>query len=280
VSRSSSDTLRVFVAPDRVAAVRTRRSLLGRARVAPGGTLRVEATEANNAAPVAAFGALLDAEEGAPRRASLVLSNALVRYLVVPWSARITAADERLALARHAFGSVFGAGAATWTFVVSPAGNDAQTLAAAVDTGLLDGLRDAAAMRGVQLDSVQPLLMAVFNRWRREVGREALHLLVLEPGRWCWASIATGVWRRVQAGRVDEREPGAVSALIARELSLGAAGDAAAVMAPQVWLYSEGTRTPEPLPEAGEWRLRQLALAAEDRGATGDAGAEHALLAA
>jgi hypothetical protein len=268
----------VFVAPDRVAAVRTRRGLFGGRRVEPGRTLRVAPAAAPEHASLAAFGDLLDAEDGAAGRASVVLSNALVRYLVVPWSARITTADERLALARHAFGSVFGTAAGGWTFVVSPAGNDPQTLAVAVDTRLLDGLRDAAAVRGVRLDTVQPLLMAVFNRWRRDVGREAVNLLVMEPGRWCWARLAAGAWRRVQAGRIDEREPAAVGALVARELSLGGSEQAALGPA-HVWLYCEGLGPQVQVPESGEWRLRRLALAPAERGDVDDTGAGHALLA-
>jgi hypothetical protein len=276
----SSETLRVFVGADRLAAVRVSRGFgaSGSARAAR--TVHIEPGDESGAAVVAALGTVLEEQGAAAHRLSLVLSNALVRYLVVPWSARITGAEERHALARHAFTSVFGAAAAGWTFVVSPAGDDAQTLAAAVDTALLEGLRGAAERSGTRLASVQPLLMAVFNRWRRDVGREPVSFLVLEPGRWCWASVAGGLWRRVQSGRMHDEDENAVAEIVTRQLSLNDAGKSLPLALPQVWVYAEAGAVPTGRLASPDWRLRDLALDGREVPAGLQPGAEHALLAA
>lgn len=277
MSRSSSDRLRLFVAPDRVAIVRVSgRFGAGRTQVLR--TLRVAAgDESGEGVPAAIVDVIAEAR---PKQVSMVLSNALVRYLVVPWSDRITSAEERTALARHAFAQVFGAAAGGWSFVVSPAGADRQTLAAAVDAKLLDGLFGAAEQGGATLRSVQPLLMAVYNRWREDVGNDAVSFFLLEPGRWCWASLAAGVWRRIQSGRLDVRDEAAVAEIMARQSSLDAAGDASALAAPQVWVYAEsGVAATAPLAAAGG-QVRDLALEARDRMDGMEPGAAHALLAA
>jgi len=278
VSLLSSDSLRVFVAADRVAVVRTSGRFGSARRAQPLRTLHVEAGDDSGKAMLAALGGVF--EEARAKRVSVVLSNALVRYLVVPWSDRITSAEERNALARHAFTQVFGAAAAGWTFVVSPAGKETHTLAAAVDTSVLEGLRGAAGRSGARLRSVQPLLMAVYNHWRADVGREALSLLLLEPGRWCWASLAGGVWQRVQSGRVDARDDAAVAEIMTRQSSLDAAGAAPALAVPQVWVYAEAGVPSAARLAAGGWRLRDLVLGGRDRVEGMEPGAEHALLAA
>jgi hypothetical protein len=243
-------------------------------------TVHLEVGDETAAAVVAALGQVFEEAGDGARHASIVLSNALVRYLVVPWSRRITSADERHALARHAFTTVFGAAAAAWTFVVSPAGDDRQTLAAAIDTALLEGLRGAAARGAAKLRSVQPLLMAVFNRWRDDVGREPVSFLILEPQRWCWASVVDGVWRRVQSGRIVAADESAAAEVVARQLALDAAGEAAALAIPQVWVYTESRSPAAARLASKEWRLRDLVL--ESRQGMGDieSGAESALLAA
>jgi hypothetical protein len=279
VSLSSSESLRVFVGPDHVAGVRVARGFGARRSAEPLRTLRVEPGEASGASMLAALDTLFEERGRAAKRVRVVLSNALVRYLVVPWSARITRAEERHALARHAIPSVFGAAATGWTFVVSPGGDDAHTLAAAVDTPLLEGLRAAAERGGATLASVQPLLMAVFNHWRRDVGRDAVSLLLLEPGRWCWASVAEGVWRRVQSGRMDDADESAVAEIVARQLSLNAAGEPLPLALPQVWVYADAGAAPVRL-ASPEWRLRELVLDAREALSGMQAGAEHALLAA
>jgi hypothetical protein len=276
----SSEALRVFVGVDRIAVVRVSQGFGGGRRTQLLRALHVEVGDETAAAVVAALGNVFEEAGDTARHASIVLSNALVRYLVVPWSRRITSADERHALARHAFTTVHGAAAAAWTFVVSPAGDDRQTLAAAIDTALLDGLRGAAARGPAKLRSVQPLLMAVFNHWRDDVGREPVSFLVLEPQRWCWASVAEGVWRRVQSGRMPEADEGGMAEIVARQIGLDAAGESAPLAMPQVWVYAESGSAAAARLSSNEWRLRDLVL--EPRQGMGgiEPGAEAALLAA
>jgi hypothetical protein len=276
----SSDGLRVFIAADRAVVVRVGGGMGSRRRAQHLRTLHGQAGDADGAALPASLAAIFEEAGAAAQRVKVVLSNQCVRYLVVPWSPRIANAEEREALARHAFGTVFGAAASGWTFVVSPAGAETSTLAAAVDTGLLGALSSAAERSRAKLQSVQPLLMTVFNHWRRDVGRDPISLLLLEPGRWCWASLENGAWRRAQSGRLDGTGPEALAEIIARQLTINAASGTPSPETPEIWVYGEGDMASSQVLGSGPWRLRILSTRALDTAGAMNPGAEHALLAA
>lgn len=132
-------------------------------------------------------------------RVTVVLSNHLVRYALVPWSSALGNAAEEEAYVRHHFARVHGERARSWAVRASPGSGDLR-LCSAVDAELLESIRRAFDGSKAKLVSIQPALMAAFNRARRDIPRAGAWLVLAEAGRACVALYAGG-WRAVQNAR-------------------------------------------------------------------------------
>ncbi|MEO8717691.1 MAG: hypothetical protein ABI423_05680 [Burkholderiales bacterium] len=131
-------------------------------------------------------------------RVAVVLSNAFVRYALVPPSAALDDEAEEQAYVRHHFAKVHGERAKSWVFRWSGA------LASAIDRRLLDALKASIAPDGkARLASVQPALMAAFNRWVEEFPPAGAWLVLAERERACAALYVRGSWRSVQNAKGD-----------------------------------------------------------------------------
>jgi hypothetical protein len=137
---------------------------------------------------------------------TVVLSNHFVRYAVLPGEDSAATPDEELALARFHFTKIHGDRAKGWDVRVS------EGLACAIDAALLEGLKSCLAKTKAKLVSVQPALMAAYNRARARVPREGAWLVLAERGRTCLARLAARGWASVYNGGETDAE-----ALIERE---------------------------------------------------------------
>lgn len=135
--------------------------------------------------------------------AQLVLSNHFVRYQVLPRPRAVRAPAELGAYVKHRLAATFGEVAHTWAVRTSRNGNDS-ILVAAVDQALVDQLRDTLRAAEVRITSIQPFLMAAFNRVRNRFGRDALWYVLIEPGKSCLAAIRDGKWVEIETRRGDE----------------------------------------------------------------------------
>jgi len=123
-------------------------------------------------AVLAAWGEQLDRQAlPAGTRVHAVISDALLRYRLVPWHARLSSPTERMALARQGFTEAFGDLAARWTVQVEPARHGQAGLACAVDSSLVEGVVQALAARQLRLHSLQPMLAWALNPLRRQIAR-------------------------------------------------------------------------------------------------------------
>lgn len=127
---------------------------------------------------------------------TVVLSNHFVRYALVSWNDALAGEEEELAHARHCFSRIYGDAAESWDVRLS-SGNDGQQVACAVDTGLLTGLDQAVSASGRRLNSVQPYLMAAFNRWRREFTEPLVWFVLAEQNRLCLSALQNEHWREL-----------------------------------------------------------------------------------
>lgn len=134
---------------------------------------------------------------------TVVLSNHFVRYALLPWSDSLDTAEEEEAFARHQFTRIYGERAAGWSFRCSEGAAGDARLAGAIDTELLDKLRATFARPPVRLVSVQPELMAVYNRHRKAVPAAGAWLVLLEPGRACIALRGPQGWLAVRNTRLQ-----------------------------------------------------------------------------
>lgn len=199
MSLLSRDRLVIGLAPERLSALRVD----GRLRPRIGDRYASALQAANGGqwdASIAALEILLDEPSWAARDLTLVLSSHYVHYALIPQGKGLAAA-ERDDLARLIFRNIFGELSSEWEIRVSPSGGP-QTVASAVPQAFLKALHDICDGRG-RLRSIQPGLMAVFNRARPEIGSHSGTLALVEPGRVTLAAIENGQWQSVvsRAGR-------------------------------------------------------------------------------
>jgi len=198
---------------------------LGAKRVMVSGTKEVElrAVELEAAgdwrAALAALPAILKAH--ASREASVVLADQFVRYALLPWTQAVKSREQWLALARHRFGALHGAAAAAWEIKVSETAPQGARLACAVDRELIEQLAMIFTSSGVRLVSVEPFVVAAFNRLRSGIlkmaGNGSCWIVVEEPGRLTLALIQRGAWVAIRSRRSDERWRAALPEILERE---------------------------------------------------------------
>ncbi len=146
---------------------------------------------------VAALEKLLGEPSWRGRDVGIILSGHYVRHAVIPPGAGMSDAERRN-LAEVVFREVFGDLARDWELRVSPSQGARPTLACGVPRTLLAAMRNACKGRA-RLASVQPSLMPVFNRARRQMAKAVGCLALVEPGRVTLSALENGVWKYVDS---------------------------------------------------------------------------------
>jgi len=149
--------------------------------------------------------------------AAVVLADQFVRYALLPWNAALKSEAEWAALAQHRFAALHGAPAAEWQVKVTETAPHGARLACAVERELIAGLAERFVAGGVRLHSVQPFLVAAFNRIRKTVGNGSCWIVVEERGRLTLALIQRGAWLAIRARRSDERWRNLLPEILERE---------------------------------------------------------------
>ena len=193
--------------------------------------------------------------EGALARANvtLVLSSHFVHYTLVPWSELLSSEADLLAYVRQRFVAVHGGAAQGWALRLSRAEPRRPRLACGVPQALIDALDEVMAPIGGRYRSLQPHLMASFNRWRSRLGARPGWFVAAEPGLACLALLRDGHWQSVRKLRIGADWPRLLPDILARERLL-VDGDSdcrhVSVFAPEL---------PAVLaPEAGDWLIENL----------------------
>lgn len=184
---------------------------------------------------------------------NLVLSSSFVHYAVVPWSDKLGSKEEELAFARHCFARVYDSEVDDWEIRLSGAKPGQPRLACAVEQGLTEALRARMGPLAGRYRSLQPHLMASFNRWHVRLGERPAWLVVAEPGLLCLALLEDGYWQSVHSVKVGADWIGELPAVLAREECLVES------KAPceEVLLFAPDATQPLLL-ETGKWRIKEL----------------------
>lgn len=118
----------------------------------------------------------------------VVLSNTLVRFLVLPWQDYVVKESDWQAIAQHAFRQQFDAAANNWRVTVSIGGHGQTILAAAVDESLCAQLAASAQQLNFKLGQIIPLLSALDKPtdkdWTMLVEPQRITLCQLRDGQW------------------------------------------------------------------------------------------------
>ncbi len=193
--------LRIGLAPERV-------------YVSGARSLDLPAGDGGWAAAVQALPGILKGRNGV---ASVVLADQLVRYALLPHNETLKSDEQWAALARHRFSVLHGPRADEWQIHVGATAPHGARLACAVDKTLILQLTEVFQKAGVKLRSVQPFLVAAFNRIRRRVGNGSCWIVVEEPGRLTLALIQRGAWVAIRARRSDVQWRRVLGEILERE---------------------------------------------------------------
>jgi hypothetical protein len=136
---------------------------------------------------------------------SVVLADQFVRYVLLPWNETLKTHEQWQALAKHRFAGLHGTRAAEWKVEVSETAPAGARLACAVDRSLIENLASLFTANGLKLVSVQPFLVAAYNRIRATVGNGSCWVVVEERGRLTLVLIQRGAWLAIRSRRCDER---------------------------------------------------------------------------
>ncbi len=179
--------LRIGLAPERI-------------HVRDAKSLEISATDGGWQAPLEVLPEVLKGRSG---QASVVLADQFVRYALLPHNSALKSDDEWLALGRHRFSVLHGPRADEWDVRIAATAPHGARLACALDKALLFKLSEIFEKAGIRLASVQPFLVAAFNRIRRRVGNGSCWIVVEETGRLTLALIQRGAWVAIRARRAD-----------------------------------------------------------------------------
>lgn len=250
--------LRVVFSPDRVALSLVRRTLSLRGlRRTIHDAYSVPCDSASGAQPWRA--ALLALETALPgyaagkTRATVILSNHFLRYTLVPWHAELADVEEDLSFARHCFTKVYGKDAQQWELRLNPEAPEATRLASAVDAELLAALKGVFSGAGIPLQSIQPHLMAAFNRCRSRLRQRSAWFAVIEPGNLSLALLHQGRWSRVRSLRIGSAWAVELPLILEREAYMA---DIETVPH-EVYLWDAGAGDAA-LPENDPWQFHAL----------------------
>ncbi|MHC6225777.1 hypothetical protein ACYU03_13545 [Pseudomonas sp. X10] len=198
---------------------------------------------------LAALAGLLGEHAGQAGQLRVLLSARYSRFCLVPWSEAINHPDELQGYARACFETLYGQRLDDWRIVLSPEPAGAARIATALPHALLQGLQELSKDARLSLRSVQPYLMAAYNRCSAQLGQSDFLFVLAEPRRSVLLLAAGGVWQQVLAQGCADNDQ-ALQALIERTCELYGA------QLPRVFLHAPGRQD---LPAVPAVRLCPLA---------------------
>ncbi len=255
----SRDEHRIVLSPDRVMLVHTTRELTRRGmKRKVQATLDIPCAPATDdgmpwSEPLGALEAALSGSAGRKSSVTVVLSNHFMRYVLLPWTDALDDAREELAYAQHSFNEMYGRDSSMWELRISSGRAGTAQMACAVDTRLLEALRDMCTRLGVDLRSIQPHLMLAYNACRASLQGRSGWLALVEQGHLCLALLQDGKWSWIRTMRIAGHWHQELPFLLDREALVSNIE----IDADEVFLWAP-EHSEVPIVEAGRWRIRQL----------------------
>lgn len=133
---------------------------------------------------------------------SVVLADNWLHYDLLPWSAELTTEDEQTQHARHVMASTYGDLVDDWTISLSSISPGRNRVICAVPSALLEQLQALAELCDGRVISIQPQLIASFNRWRHRLPRSSAWFATVDDGSLAALHIADGRCDRVRSVRL------------------------------------------------------------------------------
>ncbi len=130
---------------------------------------------------------------------SLVLSSDFVRYLALPAHNIVMNTEEKTDYARAAYREVYGSIVDGWKIQCDDAAPNQTSIIAAIDQELFDGVGRVCKNNNLQLISLQPHLMPLFNRFKNELNTGDIYFSVIESGRLLFAHLIDGHFQSLRS---------------------------------------------------------------------------------
>ena len=184
--------------------------------------------------------------------AKVTISNHFMRYLIIPWLDKVSD-EEEMVFTQHCFREVYGAAADSWSVRISPDRTGVATLASAVDSRLLDELRESLGRLGLDIKSIQPHLMAAFNSCRPSLQGRSAWVAFLEPGNLCLAVLKLGQLVWIKKLRISDAWCEELATILQREMYLA---DAESGM-DEVLLWAPHLKDKD-IPSGGHWKFQHM----------------------
>jgi hypothetical protein len=209
--------LRIGLCPDRLIIASERTGL--RQKDLRKDIISVQTTSDNPGwlAAVDALPSALELAETGKLEVTVIVSNHFMRYALLPWNAELRTEAEWESLARHRLAGVYGSTVEDWMLQSSKTGPQGARVVCAADRGMLDAIVERIGGTGARLMSIQPYLMAAFNRVRGRIGSESCWLVLEERDRLILAMFRDGAWQAIRSRRVDERWQTMLPEILERE---------------------------------------------------------------
>lgn len=202
MSPSWRDQIRISLSPSHVALLRFGKGLKPRLTAKTAVACQAVADDAPWSGALTALAGLLNKPEWQHADATVVVSNGFARFQLLPWNENITSAEEQRSFARHKLAAVYG-DSSEWEIRIAEGNAGTENLACGMHLKLLDSITACCSNQGVRLRSLQPYLMAAYNRVRQELAQGNIWLAVTEPQRVCIMRLENGAWRSIHCRSLD-----------------------------------------------------------------------------
>ena len=192
-----AERVAIAIYPDRVVWLRVSKGL--RPRVLSKGIVACDTQADSLTANIShALTQALQAAKAEKTGVSVILSNRLLRYAIIPNPDSTRNPQELKILVQHIFQHTHGDIASTWDFRLSDGAPGEPALACAIDRELLMVLQNVTKSMQARLLSVRPYLMAALNHFSTSLPKSGAIFVTAEPERLCLAAWKAKGWRAIQ----------------------------------------------------------------------------------
>ncbi|MDN5935810.1 MAG: hypothetical protein L0H75_06465 [Nitrosospira sp.] len=194
------DRIEVFFAPDRVELVRSYRGIKPKWSEKLVAACECDVDLPAWEQPLGQLDHMI--ENAAGGDLTITISNYFVRYAVISPHIQVANLAELYAYAAFHMREVYGERAGAWELAVSAWDTCSGGVCAAIESTLLQRLKELTGQRKVRLKRIEPYLSDVFDQWRKRFNGERVWLALIEPGRLCLALLSNGVWQSIRNQRM------------------------------------------------------------------------------
>jgi hypothetical protein len=128
----------------------------------------------------------------------IILASDFVRYLTLSAHKSITRQSDKEDFARASFREIYGKVVDDWHIQCDDAAPNLNSVVIAVDKKLIENLNNLANKYNLQLASVKPYLMVVFNRALVQSKLKEFCFAIVESNRLLFARVRDGSWQEVR----------------------------------------------------------------------------------